>query len=427
MAAASSTVSSKQAQASEEGIVQEKCINEEYKIWKKNSPFLYDLIITRALEWPCMSLEWCYGQEVFAEKGYSQQEMLLAARASQNKYVLAKASVQLPYLSPVVKASAVAEEAKENSPSMRVKINKVYGHTDSLLCARMMPQDPSCVLTIGTRHNDILLFDKSSFEACESSKNGNLVAKHRFKKHTQPCSSVCWNNVVKHQFVSGSKDTTVCSWDINAISSEPESGLIHCHTTHEKAVTDVKFHPLHGSLIGSVSQDQFLHIHDIRRPDSSKPLRSVRAHNDSVNSLSFNPLNEFVIATASSDKTIALWDLRNLNHRLYTLEGHEDSVLKVAFSPHEEPVLASISADRRTLLWDLSRIGEEQPSDEVQDGAPELLFMHGGHTSCAIDMGWCPNYNWTLATAAEDNILQIWTPSRSIWGNELMEEETKTE
>ena len=27
-------------------------IEDEYKVWKKNTPFLYDLVITHALEWP---------------------------------------------------------------------------------------------------------------------------------------------------------------------------------------------------------------------------------------------------------------------------------------------------------------------------------------------------------------------------------------
>lgn len=37
---------------------QEKLINEEYKIWKKNTPFLYDLVMTHALEWPSLSVQW---------------------------------------------------------------------------------------------------------------------------------------------------------------------------------------------------------------------------------------------------------------------------------------------------------------------------------------------------------------------------------
>jgi histone-binding protein RBBP4 len=30
----------------------DRMLNEEYKIWKKNTPFLYDMVMTHALEWP---------------------------------------------------------------------------------------------------------------------------------------------------------------------------------------------------------------------------------------------------------------------------------------------------------------------------------------------------------------------------------------
>ena len=36
----------------------EKIINEEYKTWKKNSPFLYDLLLSTALEWPTLTTQW---------------------------------------------------------------------------------------------------------------------------------------------------------------------------------------------------------------------------------------------------------------------------------------------------------------------------------------------------------------------------------
>ena len=38
--------------------VEERGINEEYKIWKKNTPFLYDLVMTHALEWPSLTAQW---------------------------------------------------------------------------------------------------------------------------------------------------------------------------------------------------------------------------------------------------------------------------------------------------------------------------------------------------------------------------------
>ena len=37
---------------------QERLISEEYKIWKKNTPFLYDLVVTKALEWPALTCQW---------------------------------------------------------------------------------------------------------------------------------------------------------------------------------------------------------------------------------------------------------------------------------------------------------------------------------------------------------------------------------
>lgn len=39
-------------------VVEHKLINEEYKIWKKNSVFLYDMLYGRALEWPTLTTQW---------------------------------------------------------------------------------------------------------------------------------------------------------------------------------------------------------------------------------------------------------------------------------------------------------------------------------------------------------------------------------
>lgn len=36
----------------------ERQIEDDYKIWKKNSAFLYDVIMTHALEWPSLTVQW---------------------------------------------------------------------------------------------------------------------------------------------------------------------------------------------------------------------------------------------------------------------------------------------------------------------------------------------------------------------------------
>ena len=38
--------------------IEQKIIAEEYKVWKKNSPFLYDTVLTHPLEWPSLTVQW---------------------------------------------------------------------------------------------------------------------------------------------------------------------------------------------------------------------------------------------------------------------------------------------------------------------------------------------------------------------------------
>jgi hypothetical protein len=38
--------------------VEEQTIFEEYKIWKKNAPFLYDTLYAHAMMWPTLTVEW---------------------------------------------------------------------------------------------------------------------------------------------------------------------------------------------------------------------------------------------------------------------------------------------------------------------------------------------------------------------------------
>jgi len=42
----------------EDEIAQQKVINEEYKIWKKNAHALYTTIWSNALPWPTLTTQW---------------------------------------------------------------------------------------------------------------------------------------------------------------------------------------------------------------------------------------------------------------------------------------------------------------------------------------------------------------------------------
>jgi len=61
------------------------------------------------------------------------------------------------------------------------------------------------------------------------------------------------------------------------------------------------------------------------------------------------------------------------------------------------------------------RIGDEQTLEEAEDGPPELLFLHGGHTSKVSDFSWNPHDDWTMASVSEDNVLQVWSMAEEIY------------
>ena len=215
--------------------------------------------------------------------------------------------------------------------------------------------------------------------------------------------------------ISGSDDSLICAWDINGATKashilEP----VATYTGHTSVVEDVAFHLHHANLFGSVGDDAKLMIWDRRDGKYDKAKHVVDAHAKEINCVAFNPFSEYILATGSADKTVALWDMRSLKTKLHSLEGHSDEVYQVQWSPFNETILASASSDRRVNVWDLSKIGEEQSAEDAEDGPPELLFIHGGHTSKVTDFSWNPNDPWVMASVAEDNILQVWQMAENI-------------
>ena len=192
------------------------------------------------------------------------------------------------------------------------------------------------------------------------------------------------------------------------------------YTHHKHIVNDVQHHPIVSSFIGSVSDDLTLQVIDIRSPETDRAAVVARdGHTDAINALAWNPTQEVIVATASADKTIGIWDLRNLKQKIHTLEGHNDAVTSLSWHPKEPSILGSGSYDRRLIFWDLSRVGEEQTPEDAEDGPPELLFMHGGHTNHLADFSWNLNDSWLVCSAAEDNLLEIWKVSNSIISQDI--------
>ncbi|XP_034505908.1 histone-binding protein RBBP7 isoform X2 [Ailuropoda melanoleuca] len=395
-----------------EDTVEERVINEEYKIWKKNTPFLYDLVMTHALQWPSLTVQWLPEVTKPEGKDYALHWLVLGTHTSDEQNHLVVARVHIPNDDAQFDASHCDSE-KGGKIECEIKIN----HEGEVNRARYMPQNPHIIAT-KTPSSDVLVFDYTKHPA-KPDPSGECNPDLRLRGHQKEGYGLSWNSNLSGHLLSASDDHTVCLWDINA---GPKEGKIvdakAIFTGHSAVVEDVAWHLLHESLFGSVADDQKLMIWDTRSNTTSKPSHLVDAHTAEVNCLSFNPYSEFILATGSADKTVALWDLRNLKLKLHTFESHKDEIFQVHWSPHNETILASSGTDRRLNVWDLSKIGEEQSAEDAEDGPPELLFIHGGHTAKISDFSWNPNEPWVICSVSEDNIMQIWQMAENIYNDE---------
>ncbi|XP_074331844.1 WD-40 repeat-containing protein MSI2-like [Apium graveolens] len=381
-------------------------VEEEFSVWKKNTPFLYDLIVSHSLEWPSLTVHWLPSvPSTYADDTYAIHKMILGTHTSEDfPNFLLVADAHLP-LNP---ASAV--NTNLDHPILpKVEVTQKIHVDGEVNRARCMLQKPF-VVAAKTTNADVYVFDCTKQPM--DHEGGSCDPDLRLRGHEKEGYGLSWSPFKEGFLLSGSNDCKICMWDISAMPQDKVLNACSVFEDHKSLVNDVSWHSKNESLFGSVGDDCRLMIWDLR---ATTPQQSVAVHEKEVNYLSFNPYNEYVLATASSDATVGLFDLRKLTVPLHVLSSHTEQVYQVEWDPNHETVLASSSGDRRLMVWDLSRIGDEQLEGEAEDGPPELLFSHGGHKANLSDFSWNKNEPWVISSVAEDNTLQIWQMAESIY------------
>ncbi|CAI5512204.1 unnamed protein product [Closterium sp. Naga37s-1] len=357
--------------------------------------------------------EVCVGRRVGGAGGGNEQNYLMLV------------DVQLPLDDTETDARQYDEQRSDvggfGAGCAKVQVVQQINHEGEVNRARYMPQNPFLIAT-KTVSAEVFVFDYSRHPS-KPPQEGTCSPDLRLRGHKTEGYGLSWSPFRAGHLLSGSDDMQICVWDIGAATKANKVvEAKHVFRAHTGVVEDVAWHCRHEYLFGSVGDDEQLLLWDLRSSAVDKPAHAVTAHPAEVNCLSFNPFNEWVLVTGSADKTVALHDIRNLSRRLHTFVQHTEEVFQVGWSPQNETILASCGADRRLMVWDLSRIGEQQAPDDAEDGPPELLFIHGGHTSKISDFSWNGNDDWVIASVAEDNILQIWQMAENIYLDDEEEE-----
>ncbi|KAJ0967017.1 hypothetical protein J5N97_023934 [Dioscorea zingiberensis] len=394
---------------------------EEYRVWKKNTPFLYDLVISHALEWPSLTVQWLPSSLSSSSSSASSSlqtpihRLLLGTHTSDDApNFLMLASVRFPLCNPPT--------TTDPPPIPSVEICQSVRHEGEVNRARYMPQKPDIVAT-KTCGSEVHVFDFGR-RLGRPTEGEDCAPDVVLRGHSTEGYGVSWSPMKEGWLLSGSYDSKICFWDLASIPSGKSLDANQVFEAHGDAVEDVAWHSKNENLFGSVGDDHRLMIWDLRSSTPEMPQHSVTAHQDEVNSLSFSPFNEWILATASADSNIKLFDLRNLTTSLHTFSSHTSGALQVEWSPNHETILASSAEDKRLIVWDLSRIGDEQNEEDAEDGPPELLFVHGGHTAKISEFSWNPYEPWVIASVGEDNILQVWQMAESIYRDDYNAQNT---
>lgn len=158
-----------------------------YPTRKKNAPYLYDLVITHALDWPSLTCQWFPDKESYVlsclwfpppyrpsysppNKSYTVHRLLLGTHTSgQAQDYLQIATVHIPKrdgpLADKLDRSDYDDERGELGghtipPQPRIQIIQKINHAGEVNRARYMPQNPDLIATKAIS-GEVFVFDRT--------------------------------------------------------------------------------------------------------------------------------------------------------------------------------------------------------------------------------------------------------------------------
>ena len=413
-------------------------IVEEYRAWKKNVPYLYDLMVTHELEWPSLTCEWL--PTLVKLNKFTMHKLLLGthtAEGEMNQLVLTQVYF------PNDGATAEGGEGKVHRvPGMhgggyggmrcKLKPEVAINHPGEVHRARVMPHN-SLVVATKTVTEDVLVFHIGKHPSVPRDRT-TCKPQLVLKGHSKSGYGLAWNPSRRGELLSGSDDGRLCLWNVAAelprTSYDRATELLPAATfeAHTDVVNDVAWHKIHAALCGSVGDDGRALVWDTRAADRRQPaLRVDHAHRGGAMCIDFNHHNEFLLATGGKDGAVKLWDLRCMREgrAIHEVEGcHQDAIYALKWSPHYESTLASGSADRRVNVYNFANMDRAMDGDDGKVGPPELQFVHGGHIQGISDFSWNRNEPGTICSVGEDNVLQIWKEGTGV--SQLTDEDIRS-
>jgi histone-binding protein RBBP4 len=409
--------------------------DDEYQVWKKNAPLLYDTLVLHLLEWPSLTVQFLNAVEEIPDSTFVSQKIVIGTNTAENEQnYLMVAKCKLPGgKADGHNNTGNAVPARSNESILKqgfscVEIETKIVHPGEINKARAAHGAQNL---IATKSNSGMVYLFDTFKHPSTPKDSEFCPQFTLTGHATQGFALDWKHNKELQLISGDNDGIICLWDlekvyadyqskeISTVMSEKDS-KVNCTRKFEnngKAVNEVKFHRINSNYFACASEDSTISFWDLRA--TNDPFIKVMAHHTEVFSLDFSYHDEFLLLSGSADGLVKLWDMRKLVRPIHDFESHVDKVLRVEWNPNNESLFASSGEDKMLYIWDCSRIGDDVVSEDHPDGPPELLFKHKGHKGRIDDLCWNPHRELGLASVDAANLLQLWEIDESIYYDDL--------
>lgn len=415
--------------------------DEDYQIWKKNAPLLYDTLVSHLLEWPSLTVQYLPTIDDTDNFNFMTQKLIIGTNAEpeeQNYLMILKC--RIPNMKGKTELDKQDFSISRPSESLLkagfncIEIETKIAHPGEINRARCAYGAYNLIATKSVNGN-VLLFDYTKHPP--NPKDIDYCPQMILAGHEAQGFALDWKYSKELQLISGDNDGVICFWDLekayadrlsdqadpayrNHDISEPKDLKLMCHRKFENeknAINEIKFHRINTSIFAHASEDGCLVFRDLRT--EGQPFAMTEAHSEEAFTLDFGYKDEFLLLSGGSDGLVKLWDMRNLSKSVHYFERHNGKVLRVEWNPNNEALFASSGDDKCVNIWDCARIGNDVVTEDHPDGPPELLFKHKGHQDQVEDICWNPNNPLGIASTDAAGFLQVWEMDDDIYYDDL--------
>lgn len=385
---------------------------DNYRIWKKNAPFLYDYLTTHPLLWPSLSVQFFPDLEklsVGSDESPDPEtvaQRLLVGTFTLGKHTDSISILRLPYytnLSRHVNIDRLNYHADKqefevtSASSKKITTVQKINHLGDVNRARYMPQNPDIIASCNN-FGSVLVYDRTKHANVKTALADTDISPPQLRL-VSPTSShadvfaIDWNRQQEGTIASGSMDGQMSVYDIQKMQKDNDEVEPVWSTSSESGINDLEWIPNHDSLFLSASEHGVVQLYDTRQ-QSGRPQSSF-SHSCAVNSVSICPGQTTTFATGDSHGQVDIRDIR-MATSIHHITSHTDSVTQIKWHPNYRRVLGSTSSDKTMRIFDVAN--------------DNLLFIHAGHMLGVNDFDWSLHDDWLVATVGDDNSLHAWKP-----------------